>query len=160
MSRGFACVGLDNPKTPVNIGSVLRAAGCFGVAMVALSGPRPSRLCKIGRTPTDTMRAVRHIPTIWVNDLHDAIPHDCVPVAVELIDGAKCLVDYKHPERAFYVFGAEDATLGKRVLSWCRDVVYIPTNGCLNLAACVNVVLYDRTMKRGEKPPIEEGGGD
>lgn len=29
-----------------------------------------------------------------------------------------------------------------------RDVVYVPTNGCMNLAATVNVVLYDRAAKQ------------
>ena len=70
-----------------------------------------------------------------------------MPVAVDIIEGAIPLPEYKHPERAFYIFGAEDATLGKRVLGWCRDVVYIPSNGCMNLAATVNVVLYDRLAK-------------
>ena len=65
-----------------------------------------------------------------------------------LIPGAQSLADYKHPERAFYIFGPEDGTLGERVLSWCRDVVYVPMEaGCMNLAAIVNVVLYDRASK-------------
>ena len=139
--RGFSCIGLDNPKTDINVGSVLRAAGIFGCDMVAISGHR-YRLAS-----TDTMKHYRHLPLLQVDNLHDVIPYDCVPIAVELVDRAEPLPAYKHPERAFYVFGAEDATLGERVLSWCRDVVYIPTNGCLNLAACVNVVLYDRLCK-------------
>ena len=139
--RGFCCIGLDNPKTDINVGAVLRAAGVFRADMVAISGHR------YGRAPTDTMKFYRHLPLLQVDDLHEVIPFDCVPVAVELVERATPLTEYKHPERAFYIFGAEDATLGKRVLSWCRDVVYIPTNGCLNLAACVNVVLYDRLSK-------------
>lgn len=89
----------------------------------------------------------RHLPLIRVDDLKDIIPYDCVPVAIELTDKAKPLHKYIHPERAFYIFGAEDNTLGERVLNWCRDIIYIPTNGCMNLAACVNVVLYDRMAK-------------
>ena len=68
------------------------------------------------------------------------------------VEGATSLVDYIHPERAFYIFGAEDATLGERVLSRCRDVIYVPTSGCMNLAATVNVVLYDRMAKQKIKP--------
>lgn len=144
--RGYAAIGLDNPKTPANMGSVLRAAGCFDASMVAFGGERPARL-RVSKCMTDTQKAYRHIPTLWVDDLQMVIPHDCVPVAVDLIDGAKELKNYTHPERAFYIFGAEDATLGKRVLDWCRDVVYVPTNYCMNLAATVNVVLYDRSTK-------------
>jgi tRNA(Leu) C34 or U34 (ribose-2'-O)-methylase TrmL len=141
--RGYAVIGLDNPKSEVNVGSAMRAVGVYEAAFLAYSGKR----VKPGRT--DTMKVYRHMPLIRVEDLQQIIPYDCVPVAVDLIEGAQSLVAYTHPERAFYVFGAEDATLGKRVLSWCRDVVYVPTNGCMNLAATVNVVLYDRMMKRG-----------
>lgn len=149
--RGYACIGLDNPKSPLNVGSALRAAGIYGAGLVITSGKRYTR------APTDTMKHYRHLPLLNVDNLYAAIPFDCVPVAVDLVPRAKPLHEYTHPERAFYVFGAEDATLGDRVLSWCRDRVYIPTNGCMNLAATVNVVLYDRCVKRGF--PVEEKNG-
>ena len=139
--RGYCGIGLDNPKSNINVGSVIRAAGVYGAAFVAASGGRWSS------DKTDTMKHYRHLPLMRPNDLFDLLPYDCVPVAVDLIDDAIPLPDYKHPERAFYIFGAEDATLGHRVLSRCRDVIYIPTNGCMNLAATVNVVLYDRLCK-------------
>lgn len=139
--RGYVGIGLDNPKHSVNIGAVLRASGIYGASFVAATGVR------YGKAPTDTMRAHRKIPLFSVDDLHNAIPFDCVPVAVDLIEGATSLVEYKHPQRAFYIFGAEDNTLGKRIIDYCRDVVYIPGDGCMNLAATVNVVLYDRMAK-------------
>lgn len=138
---GFCCIGLDNPKTSANVGSVLRAAGCFNVAMVAVSGRRYQH------SATDARKAYRNIPFLQVEDLRSVIPFDCVPVAIDLIEGATPLTEYKHPERAFYIFGAEDATLGNRITGWCRDIVYIPTPVCLNLAATVNIVLYDRLAK-------------
>ncbi len=144
-SRGFACIGLDNPKDPNNTGSALRAAGVYGAAMIAASGSRYKRAA------SDTRSEHRHTPFLQVADLKDVVPYDCVPVAVDLIEGATPLNQYIHPERAFYIFGAEDATLGDRVLSWCRDTVYVPTNGCMNLAATVNVVLYDRLSKQLER---------
>ena len=140
--QGFACVGLSHAKNPHNIGSVLRAAGCFDVALVAVQGHQYKR------ASTDTSNAYQNLPFVQCDDLHAVIPYDCVPVAVELVDGATPLPDYVHPPRAFYVFGPEDGSLGKSVLRWCRDVVSIPTNGCLNLAAAVNVVLYDRATKQ------------
>ena len=140
-SSGYCCIGLDNPKTSINVGSVLRAADCYSVAMVAATGKRYSSAL------TDTNKATRKIPFLQVENLHDVIPYDCIPVAVDLIEGATPLTEYKHPERAFYIFGAEDATLGSRVTDWCRDIVYVPTRACMNLAATVNVVLYDRLAK-------------
>jgi tRNA(Leu) C34 or U34 (ribose-2'-O)-methylase TrmL len=63
------------------------------------------------------------------------------------VAGAKSLVDYKHPPRAFYIFGPEDNSLKKQITNFCRDTIYVPTNGCMNLAATVNVILYDRLAK-------------
>ena len=59
------------------------------------------------------------------------------------------LKDFRHPERAFYVFGPEDGSLTEKTLSICQDVVYVPTKASMNLAATVNVVLYDRLSKLG-----------
>ena len=140
-TRGFACIGLDNAKDLKNIGSALRAAYCYNAAMIAVSGRRYERSC------TDTPKSYKSLPLLQVNDLKEIIPYSCVPVAVDLIEGASPLPGYTHPESAFYIFGAEDQTLGEKVLSYCRDVVYIPTKICMNLAATVNVVLYDRLSK-------------
>jgi tRNA(Leu) C34 or U34 (ribose-2'-O)-methylase TrmL len=91
-----------------------------------------------------------------VPDLHECVPYDCIPIAIERADGAKPIQDFTHPERAFYVFGPEDGSVPKAVQEWCKCVVYIPARHCMNLAATVNVVLFDRAMKRGEWP----GEGD
>ena len=139
--RGYAAIALDHPKNNINVGSVLRAADTYGASLVITSGNRYKKV------PTDTMKAFKRIPLLVANDVMDFIPYDCVPVAVDLIEGAQSLVDYVHPERAFYIFGPEDGTLGKRVTDRCRDIVFVPTNGCMNLAATVNVVLYDRMAK-------------
>lgn len=141
-NRGYVCIGLHHPKSPINVGSVLRAAGVYGAALVASSGRRYTR------APTDTMKHYRHLPLIQVDDLKELVPFDCVPVAVDLLQPSTPLPQYQHPERAFYVFGPEDGTLGKSVVEWCRDTIHVPTKGCMNLAACVNVVLYDRMAKR------------
>lgn len=140
--RGFACVALDNPKSEVNVGGALRAVWVYRAAMLVVARGR------FKRVSTDTYKAYRHVPVLRVEDVFSALPFDCVPVAVDLVEGATPLPEYQHPERAFYVFGAEDATLGQRVLERCRDRVFVPMRGCMNLAATVNVVLYDRLAKR------------
>ena len=53
--RGFAAVGLVNPKTRENVGSVLRAAGCYDVSLVVVAGNRPDYF--MGRICTDTQKA-------------------------------------------------------------------------------------------------------
>lgn len=140
-ARGFCAIGLVQPKTNANVGSVLRAAACFGAAFVVVSGHR------YRTAATDTTKAARHRPLFCADDVLEFCPHDCEPVAVDLIPGAIPLQDFHHTPRTFYIFGPEDGTLGKSITSRCARSVVIPSHFCLNLAAAVNVVMYDRTAK-------------
>lgn len=142
--RGFASIGLVRPKTVHNVGAIMRAAGCYGASTVIVEGAR----CKGGMS-TDTQKQHRHIPLIHVAALRDSVPYKATPVAVDLVDDAVSLVDFEHPQSAFYIFGPEDGTLGANHLDWCPLRVMVPTRFCMNLAATVNVVLYDRLAKRG-----------
>ena len=143
--RGFAAIGLHRPKDAHNVGSVIRAAMCYNAASVAISGERiGSRQI---RSATNTTSGERHIPVLR-GELRDLIPYGAVPVAVDLVDGATALPDFWHPQSAFYIFGPEDGTLGASVLDWCPQRVVVPTRFCMNLAATVNVVLYDRLAKQ------------
>lgn len=151
--RGYSVIALDHPKNAHNPGGVLRAAQVYTSSLVVLGSDRISV-----RHRADTMKAYRHIPVQRTEDVFDALPFDCVPVAVDLLDDATPLPEYDHPERAFYVFGAEDQTLGSRITDRCRDVVYVPTNRCMNLAATVNVILYDRLAKASLEQGESENG--
>ena len=141
-TRGYFGIGLLNPKYDVNIAGVLRAAGCYGAAFVAYTGRRYKR------HGADTYKIARHLPLIHGVDLRLLIPFDCVPVAVDMVPDATPLPEYEHPERAFYILGPEDGTLGWKTLDWCRDIVQVPTTGCMNLAATANVLAYDRMAKQ------------
>jgi tRNA(Leu) C34 or U34 (ribose-2'-O)-methylase TrmL len=74
------------------------------------------------------------------------------PIAVEVRPNAERLPDFEHPLNALYVFGPEDGTLDRGILEACHRFVVIPSTNCLNLAAAVNVVLYDRMAKSGQRP--------
>lgn len=139
--RGFCAIGLVNPKTTENVGSVLRAAYCFNAVFVAVQGKRYSK------SPTDTPNVTKHRPLLHTDDIISLCPHDCEPVAVDLLDGAEPLDLFRHNPRAFYIFGPEDGTLGKNITDRCARKVAIPCAMCLNLAAAVNVILYDRIAK-------------
>jgi len=141
--RGYAAIGLYHPKDKANVGGAMRAAYAYGAQMLAVEGARNDSV----RHATNTPAAWKHMPTFVTDDLHGVIPFDCIPVAVDLVDGAIPLPSYQHPARAFYVFGPEDGTLGKAVLDWCPQRVMVPTRMCMNLAATVNVILYDRIAK-------------
>ena len=152
--KGYSIIGLDNPKNRLNVGSVLRAAHCYNSTMIAISGSRVDNY-RLKSIPTDTPKAIRRIPVLLCDELRDVIPYDCQCVAVDLIEGATSLKDFSHPDRAFYIFGAEDSTLGKMTLEYCQHKVFIPTNYCMNLAATVNVVLYDRLSKQSKTGEIK-----
>lgn len=142
MNRGFSAIGLVRPKDGANIGGALRAAHCYGAGLVVLDRPRWIK------HPTNTTAAHRHIPIIATDSVLDARPYDCPVVVIEIVDGAVSLPDFKHPERAFYVFGPEDGSVPRTIVDKAQHVVSIPTAFCMNLAATVNVVLYDRMVKR------------
>jgi tRNA(Leu) C34 or U34 (ribose-2'-O)-methylase TrmL len=141
MNRGFAAIGLDRCKDKANLGGVLRAAGCFGASLVVLAGGR------LGKYATDTMRAYKHIPCIESDGVLNAVPFGAVPVVVELHPRARPIENFVHPEAAYYIFGPEDGSVSPHVVNAAATVIQIPSLNCLNLAAAVNVVLYDRAMK-------------
>jgi tRNA(Leu) C34 or U34 (ribose-2'-O)-methylase TrmL len=146
MHKKSAHIGLVNPKSPANVGMVMRAAGCYEATTVFYSGVRFERAQKFA---TDTKDAGRKIALVGVENLLDDIPDDATLVAIELIEGATPLMDFVHPDNAYYIFGPEDGSIKKELLDHCQHVVYIPTIGCMNLAATVHVVLYDRMAKSG-----------
>jgi tRNA(Leu) C34 or U34 (ribose-2'-O)-methylase TrmL len=144
MSDARISIGLTNPKSPTNVGAVMRAAGCFQAHSVFYTGKR----YELGaRFSTDTQNSSDAIPLTGVSCLLDSVPENAQIVCVELVVGAIALPDFQHPKNAFYIFGPEDNTIKQRVIDRADSVVYVPTIGSLNLAATVNVVLYDRLAK-------------
>ena len=139
-------VGLINPKSPSNVGAVMRAAGCFQVDSVCYTGERYARAVRFA---TDTKNVSRDIPLVAVPSVLDGLTAGMELVCVELAEGAIPLPAYRHPDKALYVFGPEDGTIAQTIIDKADAVVYVPTIGCLNLAASVNVVLYDRLAKTG-----------
>ena len=148
MKESKVCIGLVNPKSPDNVGSVMRAAGNFRVNRVFYTGKRyPLALQRNPATPDMSRKVSRGIPISGVSCLVDSVPADMKIVCVEFAENAIPLPEYRHPPNAFYIFGPEDGGISQDVIDRADAVVYVPTNGCMNLAATVNVVLYDRLTK-------------
>jgi tRNA(Leu) C34 or U34 (ribose-2'-O)-methylase TrmL len=143
-------LGIINPKSPQNMGSILRAAGCYQAQSIRYTGERYARAKTFS---TDTKNAhlsimVTQVPTI-IDPINDK---NLTKVAIELVEGATPLPLFEHPEDALYIFGPEDGSIEQDVVDHCDFVVYIPTVGCMNLAATVNVLLYDRLAKMTVMP--------
>ena len=122
----------------------MRASGCYQVDGVFYTGERYNRAEKFY---TDTQNVKQSIPLVAVPNLLEAVLSDQKLICVELVEGAIPLPEYTHPQNAFYVFGPEDGSINQKMIDRADAVVYVPTIGCMNLAATVNVVLYDRLAK-------------
>lgn len=144
MPTSFVSIGLINPKSPSNVGAVMRAAGCYQADEVRYTG---SRYDRAARFHTDTKDASLSIPLKGLLDLLAELPEQTQVICVELVEGATALPAFEHPERALYIFGPEDGSIDQALVDRADAVVYVPTIGCMNLAASVNVLLYDRLAK-------------
>ncbi len=139
-------IALINPKSPANVGSIMRAVGCFQADAIFYTGQRYARAAKFN---TDTKKMSRHIPLTAIDNVLAAKAKNMKVICIDLVEGAIPLPNYQHPENALYIFGPEDGSIEQDVIDQADDVVYIPTIGCMNLAASANVVLYDRLCKQG-----------
>ena len=159
MNESKVSIGLINPKDAQNVGSVLRAIGCYQADDIYYTGNRYAYALKHN---TDTHNIQSQTPITKVDDLlnvpQEHMSKDTKIICIELVEGATPLPEFEHPESALYIFGPEDGNIAQKIINQADEVVYIPTIGCMNLAATANVVLYDRLAKslRG-KSLIEQG---
>ena len=122
----------------------MRAAGCYEATQVRYNGTRYNRAMKF---QTDTKNVHERIQLVDMPDLTAGLEDDVEIVCVEFAIGATSLPSFVHPKKAIYLFGPEDGSLPQDVVDKAHHVVYVPTVGCMNLAATVNVLLYDRLAK-------------
>jgi tRNA(Leu) C34 or U34 (ribose-2'-O)-methylase TrmL len=97
VSRGDGvtpAIALVDPKYPHNAGAAVRAASCYGVRQVWFSGDRV-RL--------------------------DGAKRQRLPREERMRRNAESLIDFEHPEHALYVFGPEDGSLDRAVLTRCPE---------------------------------------
>jgi len=146
-------IALTNPKSATNVGGTMRAAGCYDAQKVVYSGERFNRAVRLA---ADTQKIHEIVPLAHYDDLLDALEPGMKLVCIDLIEGAIPLPNFEHPDNAMYLFGPEDNTIKQKVINKADAVVYIPTIGCMNLAASVNVVLYDKLAKSKQHQADDE----
>ena len=151
MKKSNVSIGLINPKSPYNVSSVMRTAGNFGVDEVFYTGKRyPRALMRNPGLPDMHRKVGQTIPLTEASSLIDAATQGMRLICVEFAENAIALPKFTHPDNAFYIFGPEDGTVSQEIIDRVDDVVYIPTINSMNLAATVNVVLYDRLAKSSQ----------
>lgn len=157
MKKTEVSIGLSNPKSPDNVNSVRRAAGNYRIDSIFYTGSRYPRALKLNPGVPNINRDVSlNVPVYGVDDLIAQTTENMQIVCVEFAQGAISLPEFKHPDNVMYIFGPEDGTISQTIIDSADSVVYIPTVGCMNLAASVNVVLYDRLSKSSINYASEE----
>ncbi|MDY7015336.1 MAG: TrmH family RNA methyltransferase [Cyanobacteriota bacterium] len=138
-----------DPRDPFNVGAAVRAASCFGVEQVWITGKRcAEKVWAAKRIPREErMKGFSDVDIILENQPFDYFKN-AVPVAIELLPGSENLLAFEHPDNAIYVFGPEDGSVPSSARGLCHRRVFIPTKHCTNLGAAIYLVLYDRLMKR------------
>ena len=141
MARGYFAIGIENNKTPSNLGTLWRSAYTFGAAYIFTIHRRyPPQA-------SDTVKAWRHVPLFSFETLADcvkALPRECLLIGIEQCDRAKDLETFYHPERAVYLLGAEDSRLSAQAQGMCHHIIAIQSRLCLNVAVAGSIVMYHR----------------
>ena len=128
MKESKVCIGLINPKSPDNVGAVMRSAGNFRADSVCYTGKRyPLALQRNPAAPDMRRKLSQDIPIYEVSCLIDSAPEDMKIVCVEFAENAIPLPEYQHPQNAFYIFGPNDKAnrfapfgrIGNLVRSFC-----------------------------------------
>jgi tRNA G18 (ribose-2'-O)-methylase SpoU len=134
-------VGVYNPKSKQNIGTLWRSAYQLGASGIFTIGER------YRGQPTDTCKAHRHIPLRNYRDINDFIFH--VPSGACLIGiemGGINLSGFSHPKQAIYLLGAEDYGLPENIKSICNCIVSLEAvkTQSYNVAVAGSIVMYHR----------------
>lgn len=162
----FPSIVLENPKYGRNVSQVVRLASGYGISQVWYTGNRVSiedpsknidgmggKRTKKGqgkaRLPREErMKGYKKVEIRSYDQPMSCFPRGAVPVAIEIRKGATMLQHFEHPENAVYIFGPEDGSVSKNLVSHCHHFIVIPVQHCLNLSTAVSTVLWDRKCKR------------
>lgn len=141
----FFGIGIQNGKTPENLGVLWRTAQNLGASFIFTIGKRyANQAC-------DTKNAVKSLPYFHYenfNDFYKHLPKGARIVGVEITDKSESLEDFKHPRRCVYLLGAEDNGLSKKAIEKSHFLVKFSSIESLNVAVAGSIVLYDRSRSK------------
>lgn len=137
----FFGIGIQNGKTPENLGVLWRSAQNLGASYIFTIGNR------YAKQACDTHNAVKSMPYFHYDTFEDFfknLPKGARLVGVELDDRAEDLETFEHPRRCVYLLGAEDNGLSKQAIEKCHFLVKFKSKKSLNVSVAGSIVLYDR----------------
>lgn len=144
LEQGFFGIGIQNGKTPENLGVLWRSAQNMGANFIFTIGNR------YARQASDTHKAVGAMPYFHYDtfeDFYKHIPKGAMLVGVELDDKAVPLETFEHPRRCVYLLGAEDNGLSNKAIEASHHLVKFDTPLSLNVSVAGSIVMYDRRTK-------------
>ncbi len=144
LEQGYFGIGIQNGKTPENLGVLWRTAQNMGASFIFTVGKR------YAKQACDTRKATGAMPYFHYNDFEDFykhIPKGAQLVGVELNERSVSLETFEHPRRCIYLLGAEDNGLTKAAMDKCHFLVKFDSRESINVAAAGSIVMYDRQLK-------------
>jgi len=143
----FFGIGILQPKTSHNIGTLWRSAYILGASFIFIIDG------KYNHQMSDTTKAWSKIPFYKYDNFehfYNSMPHSTQLVGVELSDKSTPIKSFKHPPRASYLLGSEDNGLPDFIVEKCHKLIQLPGATSLNVAVSASIVLYDRINKSEE----------
>ena len=144
-STNFFGIGIQNGKTPENLGVLWRTAQNLGAHFIFTIGKR------YAHQASDTHNSVKSMPYYHYKDFDDFfnhLPKGVRIVSVEKTEKAENLEDFQHLRRCVYLLGAEDNGLTREAIDKSHFLVQFPSTFSLNVAVAGSIVLYDRTRNK------------
>ncbi len=139
----FFGIGIQNGKTPENLGMLWRTAQNMGASFIFTIGNR------YAKQACDTHQAVKAIPYFHYDtfpDFYQHLPKGAMLVGVELNDKAVSLEQFHHPKRAVYLLGAEDHGLSNEAMDKSQFLVKFSSTHSLNVSVAGSIIMYDRNL--------------
>ncbi|RZS99844.1 RNA methyltransferase [Aquimarina brevivitae] len=138
-------IGIQNGKTPENLGVLWRSAQNLGASFIFTIGNR------YAKQACDTHNAVKSMPYFHYKDFDDFfkhLPKGAMLVGVEKTEDALPIEDFKHPKRCVYLLGAEDHGLSNKAIEKSHFLVQFKSELSLNVAVAGSIVMYDRNRNK------------
>ncbi len=144
LEQGFFGIGIQNGKTPENLGVLWRSAQNMGASFIFTIGRR------YAKQACDTHKATGAMPYFHYENFEDFykhLPKGAELVGVELDEKAVDLELFVHPRRCVYLLGAEDNGMTKAAIDKSHHLVKFDTPKSINVSAAGSIVMYDRNLK-------------
>jgi len=141
-TRSNLHVAIENWQNDFNIGTIIRNANAFNVAMVHIIGRR--HFNRRGAMVTDAYMNIVYHAT--VDEFVEFMKNDeRVIVAIDIVDGAIPLPDAKLLSKSVLVFGSEGPGLSDQMLKSAEKIVMIKQFGStrsVNVGVASGIAMY------------------